>query len=141
MRHREPMNPIHGECHAGHVQRCGVSEDVKPRQPHHEIYACEELAKTRHPETPHAHRTIDFGAGFGITEKNLPTPDEVARAETEKTDRNGPKWRTRECKGLLRHCFRPHPLTEPCNLYPGPTMLGRVARSFLVLRTVRGTCA
>jgi hypothetical protein len=72
------VDPIDCECHGGHVERCGVSEDLKPGQSHHEINSGEELAKTRHPETPYAHGAIDFGAGFGITEKNLSTPDEVA---------------------------------------------------------------
>src|ERR1700686_553125 len=98
MRHGEPVDPVHCECHTRHVERCGVSKDVKPRQSNDEIHAREELAKTRHPETPHPHRTIDFRAGFGITEKNLPTPDEVACTETEKSDRDRPKRRTSERK-------------------------------------------
>ena len=56
-----------------------------------QIHAREELAETGHPEPPHSHGAIDFGASLGIAEKSLPTPDEVAGSETEKADRDGPK--------------------------------------------------
>jgi hypothetical protein len=65
---------------------------------HHQIHAREELAETGHPEPPHSHGAIDFGADLGIAGKSLPTPDEVAGSETEKADRDGPKWRTSERK-------------------------------------------
>src|SRR6266852_8753545 len=103
MRHREPVDSVHGECQARHVKRCRTSENVEPSQSHDEIYASEELAKSGHPETPQPHRAIDLGAGLGIAKESLPTPDEVARAETEKADSDGPKRRNSKCKALRCH--------------------------------------
>src|ERR1700756_4593623 len=96
MSHREPVNSVNGECHAGHVKRRRVCENAEPSQSHNQIYAGEELAKAGHPEPPHTHGPIDFWASLRIAKKSLPTPDEIAGSETEKADRDGPKRRTGE---------------------------------------------
>src|SRR5258708_20910123 len=107
MGHREPVNSVYGECHTRHVKRSRVCENAEPSQSHHQIYAREELAKAGHPKPPHPHRPIDFGASLGLAEKILPTPDEVARSETEKADRDGPNRRTTKHNSLRLHFTAP----------------------------------
>src|SRR5260370_4471723 len=107
MGHREPVNSVYSECHTRHVKRSRVCENGERSSSHHQIYAREELGKAGHAKPPHPHRPIDFGASLGIAEKSLPTPDEVARSETEKADRDGPKRRTSKRKCLRLHCVEP----------------------------------
>src|ERR1700730_680593 len=135
MRHCEPVNPIHREWHGCHEERCGVSEVVKAAQSHDEIYAGDKLANIGHPETPHAHGTIEFGAVFGMTKENLPAPDEVACTETKKpiaTGQNGELASVRDCGIIVSNLIHQH---NPRRR--GSATLGRKAGSFLFLETLR----
>src|SRR6266478_3197962 len=113
MRHREPVDAVDGERHAGHVKRRRTAEDVEPRQSHHQIDAGEELAEAGHPEAPQAHRAINLGAGLRVAEQRLAAPYEIARAETEEADGDRPIWRIRKRDCLWCHGFETPPLSTP----------------------------
>jgi hypothetical protein len=45
----------------------------------------DELHEARHPESPHARRSVHFWCGLGKAKQRLPAPDKVARTKAKET--------------------------------------------------------
>src|SRR5262250_670023 len=108
MRHRKPMDAVRRECESGHVERSHVSEYVEPCESNQEVYTCDELHESWHPESPHPHGFVYFRASPRETEQRLPAPNEITGAEAKETDSQRDEMRSCEGECLCLHvCSAP----------------------------------